>query len=196
MLELCSFDLFILLRKNIRNFYSGLSTTVQRGDEVRLHKITFKLLVSLLLISGCSNNESDQQKKRDLEIISEYDQLPDTYKNGETEFSIHSNKERYVLPVDSIGVVITNTGSNAIGFGEYRTLEKIQEDTWYPVPYREQVSFGDIGLGLEPGGNTEQEMPLEYLNYELSPGTYRIVKTFRVNEDINEVALATQFEIE
>lgn len=152
-------------------------------------------LVSLLLICGCSNNGSDQQK-RTLEIVSEYDQLPDTFKNRETEFSIHSDKKIYLLPVTSMRLAITNSGSNAIGFGEYRTLEKIQEDTWYVVPYREQFSFGDIGLGLEPGDNTEQEMPLEYLNYELSPGTYRIVKTFRIDEDINEIVLATQFEIE
>ena len=162
---------------------------------MRHHKITFILLVSLLLISGCSNNESEQQK-RTLEIVSEYDQLPDTYKNGEKEFSIHSDKEIYLLPVTSMSLVVTNSGSNAIGFGEYRTLEKIQEDTWYAVPYREQFSFGDIGLGLEPGENTEQEMPLDYLNYDLSPGTYRIVKTFRVDEEFNEIILATQFEIE
>ena len=74
-------------------------------------------------------------------------------------------------------------------------LEKFQEGIWYEVPYREQFAFTDIGLGLGAGENLEQEMPLEFLDYELTTGTYRIVKTFYINEGAEEIALAAEFEI-
>ena len=52
-----------------------------------------------------------------------------------------------------------------------------------------------IGLGLGAGESLEQEMPLEFLDYDLTAGTYRIVKTFYINEGIEEIALAAEFEI-
>lgn len=38
-------------------------------------------------------------------------------------------------------------------------------------------------------------MPLEFLDYDLTAGTYRIVKTFYINEGVEEIALAAEFEI-
>lgn len=38
-------------------------------------------------------------------------------------------------------------------------------------------------------------MPLEFLDYELTTGTYRIVKTFYINEGAEEIALAAELEI-
>ncbi|MDN7240672.1 hypothetical protein QWY14_02670 [Planococcus sp. N028] len=162
---------------------------------MRHRKMISMLLVFLLFICGCSSNRADEQKK-ELEIVSEYDHLPNSYSDGKTEFSIHTDKEKYVLPITNMVVIISNSGSGSIEFGEYRTLEKLQADTWYAVPYREQFAFTDIGLGLKPSDTTEQEMPLEYLNYKLTPGTYRIVKTFHTDEVLNEIVLAAQFIIE
>lgn len=162
---------------------------------MRHSKVIFMLLVSMIVIYGCSSSKADQHTGS-LEKISEYDHLPDTFSNEDTEFSVHSDKEKYVLPVTNMALIITNFGSNAVGFGEYRTLEKFQENTWYEIPYREQFAFGDIGLGLVSGDVTEQEMPLEYLKHELTPGKYRIVKTFRIDEKTEEIVLAAQFEIE
>lgn len=36
---------------------------------------------------------------------------------------------------------------------------------------------------------------LAYLDYRLTPGTYRIVKTFYINEGAEEIVLAAEFEI-
>lgn len=156
--------------------------------------LTSILLTSLLLLSACSLFETNQ-KKEVLENTSSQGGLPNTFINGETTVSMQSGEENYAFPVDEIILIISNSGSSNVGFGEHRTLEKLQEGTWYEVPYREQFAFTDIGLGLGAGENLEQEMPLEFLDYELTTGTYRIVKNFYINEGVEEVALAAEFEI-
>lgn len=157
-------------------------------------KLMILLVTSILLLSGCSLFETSQ-KNEVLENTSSHEQLPDSFTNGETVFSVQSDEENYTLPVDEIILIISNSGSRDIGFGEYRVLEKFQKGTWYEVPYREQFAFTDIGLGLGAGENLEQEMPLEFLDYELTTGTYRIVKTFYINEGAEEIALAAELEI-
>ncbi|MGM0896526.1 MAG: immunoglobulin-like domain-containing protein [Bacillota bacterium] len=157
-------------------------------------KLTIFLLTSLFLLSGCSMFETNQ-KKEVLDNTSSHENLPHTFNNGETVFSMQSDKKTYTLPVDEIILIISNSGSSNVGFGEHRALEKLQEDKWYEVPYREQFAFTDIGLGLGAGEKLEQEMPLEFLDYELTAGTYRIVKTFYINEGAEELALAAEFEI-
>ncbi|WP_404466937.1 immunoglobulin-like domain-containing protein [Planococcus rifietoensis] len=157
-------------------------------------KLTILLLTSLLLLSGCSLFETNQ-KKEVLENPSSHENLPNTFTNGETAISMQSDEENYTLPVDEIILIISNSGSSTVGFGEQRVLEKFQKGTWYEVPYREQFAFTDIGLGLGAGENLEQEMPLEFLDYELTTGTYRIVKTFYINEGAEEIALAAELEI-
>lgn len=157
-------------------------------------KLIILLLTSLLLLSGCSLFETTQ-KEEVLENTSSHERLPHTFNNGETAFSMQSDEENYTPPVDEIILIISNSGSSTVGFGEQRVLEKFQEGTWYEVPYREQFAFTDIGLGLGAGEKLEQEMPLEFLDYELTTGTYRIVKTFYINEGAEEIALAAEFEI-
>lgn len=157
-------------------------------------KLTILLLTPLLLLAGCSMFMTNQ-KKEVLDNASSHEHLPDTFTSGETEVSMQSDKKTYTLPVDEVILIISNSGSSDVGFGEHRTLEKLQEDTWYEVPYREQFAFTDIGLGLEAGENLEQEMPLEFLDYDLTAGTYRIVKTFYIHERVEEIALAAEFEI-
>lgn len=144
-------------------------------------KLMILLVTSLLLLSSCLRFETNQEKEI-LENTSSHEQLPDTFTNGKTVFSVQSDEENYTLPVDEIILIISNSGSRDIGFGEYRVLEKFQEGIWYEVPYIEQFAFTDIGLGLGAGEKLEQEMPLEFLDYELTAGTYRIVKTFYINE--------------
>ncbi len=157
-------------------------------------KIATLLLISLLILSGCTGFETNR-KKNILETVSSHENLPDTFNNGNIAFSMTSDTESYKLPVDDITLIISNSGSSTVGFGEQRTLEKLQEETWHEVPYSKQFAFTDIGLGLEAKEHLEQKMPLEFLDYELTAGTYRVVKTFYINEGKEEIALATEFKI-
>lgn len=157
-------------------------------------KITILLLISLLILSGCTSFETNR-KKNILETVSSHGNLPNTFNNGNTAFSMTNDKEAYKLPVDDITLIISNSGSSTVKFGEQRTLEKLQEETWHEIPYSEQFAFTDIGLGLGAKEHLEQKMPLEFLDYELTAGTYRIVKNFYINEGAEEIALAAEFEI-
>ena len=156
---------------------------------MRHSKSMFILLVFLLFIYGCQGTET-------LDKVSEHDELPDHFSAGEVSFSIASDEDGYALPVTELTLLIINSGSGELVVDQYRALEKLQEGTWYEVPYSDQFAFTDDAQLVEPGGTAEKEMPLEYLNYELTPGTYRIVKPFRIVGKDEEIVLGTQFEIE
>lgn len=156
---------------------------------------TVFLVILLLALSGCSIVETNQ-KTGVLEKTSSHEKLPDTFSNGRTKLSVQSDKNTYTFPVDELVLLISNSDANPVEFGEYRVLEKFQEGVWYEIPYKENFAFTDIGLGLGAKEHLEQEMPLEFLDYELTAGTYRIVKIFYINGGAEEVALAAEFEIE
>lgn len=159
------------------------------------YRIVALFLFSLmLLVAGCSMFQTDPQKQS-LTIPSAYNSLPDTFREGGNGLSLRSDQEAYKLPLEELAVIIANTGSNSITLGEQRMLEKLQEGVWYKVPYRDEFAFTDIGLGLGAEEKLEQKIPLEYLDYRLTPGTYRIVKTFYINEGAEEIVLAAEFEI-
>jgi hypothetical protein len=159
---------------------------MDRGDNMKHSKVIIILLVFLLSIYGCSSPVSK---------ISEHDELPDRFSEGDVSFSIASDQEIYSQPVTGIKLVITNSGSDEPVIDQYRMLEKLQEGTWYEVPYSDQFAFTDDAQLLEPGGTAEKEMPLEHLNSELTPGTYRIVKPFRIVGEDEEIVLGSQFEV-
>lgn len=163
-------------------------------------QIFFTVIGLLLLISACSSDRSVSENTS-LESKSQYGDLPSKFSEGETTIEVYTDKQVYTLPVDEIVLLIENSGTTSIGFGEPRYLEKLKDGMWYQIPY-DSLAFGDIGLSIEPGNVDEQEMPLEYLDYRLTEGTYRIPKTFHVNskteslEDAELIVLASEFEIE
>lgn len=161
----------------------------REGDEMKYSKSIFVLLVSLFFVYGCQGTGT-------LDEVSKYDELPDYFSEGELSFSIASDNEVYTLQDPDITLFIINSGTGELVVDQFRALEKLQEGTWYEVPFSDQFAFTDDAQLLEPGGTAEKEMSLEYFDYELTPGTYRIVKPFRIVDEDEEIVLGSQFEIE
>lgn len=153
--------------------------------------IFFLIAVLLLLAVSCSNTASDSETLS-LENESEYGDLPSEASQGQTSLTIQTDQEAYSRPVDEITLRIKNTGSATIHFGEGRYLEKAKNGTWYQIPY-ENMTFADIGLSMEPGSVHEQDMPLEFIEYPLTAGHYRITKSFWVDEE--QLILAAEFTV-
>lgn len=136
-------------------------------------------------ISACSDNNV-------LTLKSEYDDLNDKYIKNQTSLEVYTDKEYYSLPVDRIVLKIENKGTSELNFGEERFLEKLVDGIWYRVPYKD-LGFNSINLTIDPGDSFAQEMPLEFLDYKLTEGIYRIPKAF--DNGTEQFIIAAEFEI-
>ncbi|MFS0671672.1 immunoglobulin-like domain-containing protein [Ornithinibacillus sp. 179-J 7C1 HS] len=151
-----------------------------------MYKVLVSLIVVGLLLVACSD-----PLPTTLEIESEYGELKNTFQKEQTSFEITTDKNMYILPVEKIKLHITNNGTTDIGYGGALYLEKLEDGIWYEVPYQDNFTFTDEGLGLEPKATYEEELPLDFINYQLSLGTYRIIKKFW--HDGEEVVLGSEF---
>jgi hypothetical protein len=139
-------------------------------------------------LTDCSN-ENDKH----VLLYVPKNKLPNKVEKEEAKFEMRIQKEIYDKPVDEITVEIKNFGSTEITFGTYFWVEKFENDTWNRVPFKENKSFTDIGLHLNPGETYKQIVHLQMLNERLTEGKYRIVKEFTSNDTV--ITLAAEFEI-
>lgn len=59
--------------------------------------------------------------------------------------------------------------------------------------HNKDFGFDSNSLKVEPGGSFTQEIPLEFLDYKLTEGIYRIAKVFY--NDSEKIIIAAEFEI-
>lgn len=154
--------------------------------------VFFMGITLTLLISACSNNETDSEAVL-LERESEYGDLPNKLNEAQTIIEVTTDKKEYSTQVNELILKIKNTGTTTVGFGN-SYIEKLINGTWYQIPYRDDHAFADVTSAIEPNSNYEQEVFLEYLDYQLTEGKYRVVKAFNVTE--GEYVLGAEFEIE
>lgn len=151
-------------------------------------KLIGLLTISTLLLTACIG-----QDPTTLERESPYNDLPSEFQKQDAAIRISSEQKTYSLPVEQIHLVIENTGSTGVGFGAAIYLEKLEEDDWYQIPYK-NLGFTDAEIGIAAGETYMDEVPIDMLHYQLQEGTYRIVKEFTA-ESVQTV-LAAEFEIE
>ena len=158
---------------------------------MRLRNILVSLIGIMMFISACSNNATDSETDL-FENESEYGDLPNILNEEQTIIKVTTDKKEYSTQVNELILKIENTGTTMVGFGEPLYIEKLMSGTWYQMPYK-NLEFADIGLGIEPNSDYEQAVPLEYLQYPLTEGNYRVIKAFSVNE--GKFVLGVEFEI-
>lgn len=111
------------------------------------------------------------------------------------EIKIAMNTERpdYDIGVNEIELEIVNSGKIEIGFGEYYTVEKLINGTWYEIPFKDNVGFDDILHILEPNKNYKEKINTGLMRYTFKEGKYRITKEFYSDGD--KIELAAEFSI-
>ncbi|WP_243300033.1 immunoglobulin-like domain-containing protein [Bacillus litorisediminis] len=149
-------------------------------------KRTIIILIGVLVwVSACSGTSG-------LYIESKYNVLESEINKNKTSMKIYTDNQIYTLPVQRIILKFENNGTSDVNFGESRYIEKLVEGKWYLIPYKE-LGFNDIGLTIKPGESVEQRIPLEFLDYKLTEGLYRIPKSF--NDESENFVIAAEFEI-
>lgn len=158
---------------------------------MKLRNILVFLMGITLLISACSNNatvsEADLLKRK-----SEYGDLPNKLNEAQTIIEVTTDKKEYSTQANELILKIKNTGTTTVGFGN-SYIEKLINGAWYQIPYRDDFALADVTSAIEPYSNYEQEVHLEYLDYQLTEGNYRVVKAFNVTE--GEYVLGAEFEM-
>ena len=95
----------------------------------------------------------------------------------------------YAPDVPFIQFSITNNSGDMAEYGTEWTLERLNGDTWYTVPFKPNVAWTQPLYMLSDGGTASDTMMLSVLDHKLKNGTYRIVK------EINDSCYSTEFEV-
>lgn len=119
--------------------------------------------------------------------------LSNLIESKDIKITMNSEKSGYDMGVNQIELKIVNSGNNQIGFGEYYTIEKYVNNTWYEVPFKDNRGFDDILHIIKPGKTTKEIIDLSVLKYSLIKGKHRIIKEFYSDGD--KLELAAEFSI-
>jgi len=154
------------------------------------YKVVVMLILPFIILTGCQNNNSAENLLVDpIKVESKYDNITNELKEEETKVGIYVDQDIYTLPFSKLVYTIENTGENSVEYDNSVYLDKLQDETWVQIPYKENLEFTMEAVILEPDQSDEQEIALEHLDYQLTKGNYRIRK------EIQDEVMAVPFEI-
>ena len=139
---------------------------------MRKHLLALPLALGLLLASCTSLSPSQI--------------TPGTDADGivlKTQFPV------YAPDVPFIQFSITNNSGGTAEYGTEWTLERLEDDIWYSVPFKPDVGWTQPLYMLSDGGTASDTMVLSVLDHKFRDGTYRIVK------EINDTFYTAEFEV-
>lgn len=116
------------------------------------------------------------------------------------DVSMRTKKETYPVNINTFSIIIKNDSQADLSYGSPYSIQKRVEGTWYEIPFDMNTGFNSIGLSLQSGGTNTEEISINRLDYELTPGLYRVVKSFDPSEGNdynpeNYVKVAAEFEL-
>lgn len=138
---------------------------------------------AVAMASGCSTVE----KVADTNDYAVPEDIDITMSISETEITTET---------DSLTLVYKYIGTDddvMYGFGCDYTLERLENGSWYIVPFSEDAMFDELGylLGSDsPNQFTNVSLNPDFYNDKLTSGTYRVIKP------IGDITLTAEFEIE
>lgn len=92
------------------------------------------------------------------------------------DITMKTEKNTYNLGTKEIKVYITNNSKKEVYYGLQYEIERLENNKWVRVPFKEQVAFIEIAYIIEPGKIGEQVIALDNLE-QLTFGKYRVVKS-------------------
>ena len=95
----------------------------------------------------------------------------------------------YAPDVPFIQFTITNNSGAMAEFGTSWTLERLDDGTWYAVPFKPDTAWTMPLYMLSDGGTASDTAHLSILDHKFKAGTYRIVK------EINDSFYTAEFSV-
>ena len=95
----------------------------------------------------------------------------------------------YAPDVPFIQFSIANNSGETAEFGTEWTIERLEDDGWYTLPFKPDVGWTQPLFILSDGGTSSGTAHLSILDHKFKDGTYRIVK------EINDTFYQAEFQI-
>lgn len=150
----------------------------------------FALIVTIFLILvyryniNYKGNINMNQKESESNLV--------IYESGDVTMTV----ERVVDT--KITVRINYLADDPAIFGEDYVIEVKKGHKWYSLPVNDNIMFTSIGYELKKGNNLPWSTDIEVLYGKLSPGLYRIIKSYRIEppqEDSKVYFISAEFSI-
>lgn len=107
--------------------------------------------------------------------------------NGVT---VYTQAGSYPTGTSAICLYIYNHTGSDITFGADWKLEVEKGDSWFTVPFKEEIAWPELAQSVADGVTGKLTVDLSYLDYKLTEGKYRVVK------DINDSHYAAEFALD
>lgn len=131
----------------------------------------FALLATCILILIYINNTNTKE----YEMISKMTESTLTPNNfSDISMSLEN------LDNTKITVRINSSANDSVIFGEDYIIEAKNGQRWYTLPINKDIMFNSIGYELKKGASFLWSTDYDILYGKLSPGKYRMIKSFRV----------------
>ncbi len=88
----------------------------------------------------------------------------------ETEYEVYGSDAPWV------SYTVTNHTSEEQVYGVDYTVEVLQGEKWYQVPFPENTAWNAIGVVLKPDDTNAHEFKFSELDYQIADGQYRLIK--------------------
>ncbi|MFL0366238.1 immunoglobulin-like domain-containing protein [Pseudobacillus sp. 179-B 2D1 NHS] len=166
--------------------------------------LCFMVIFSLL---GCQSSEQKSTESKDKADEKLTQEAPvQKFSDSKNGLKLALEKKTYTKLDNEVTVTINIQNNSDIPFvyGKANELEKNIDGTWYLIPFKSGMGgFEDVLLSVKPHTVVQEEILLNRSDNELSPGKYRIVKSFNetpinnngVRNEHEEFFLAAPFEV-
>ncbi len=117
--------------------------------------------------------------------------------DNDTQYNINNNlislsiKEN-TLTNKGLILIIENKTEDKYNYGSFYSLEHFENNNWKEL---ESGSFTSMAYGILPYQKVEETIDWSYHNGELSPGKYRILKSFTDKNNV-KINSSVEFDIE
>lgn len=92
------------------------------------------------------------------------------------DVTMKTEKSTYELGTKEIKVYITNNSKKEFYYGLEYEIQRLENNKWVRIPFKEDVAFIEIACVIEPGKIEGQLITLDNLE-QLALGKYRVVKS-------------------
>jgi hypothetical protein len=153
-------------------------------------------MAMFLFLAACQSNEQTMTEAtnsidKSLNEKALEQELPES-KEGIT-FEVQT--KQYTDSPSVITVLMQNNSDSSVTYGRQFHIEKNVDGIWYFVPFEDDLKmFQDDAPGVSAQETISEEIDLTQLKNNLSPGNYRITRTFSKVFSSDESEAKTQYK--
>ncbi|MDP4106912.1 MAG: hypothetical protein Q8935_18405 [Bacillota bacterium] len=158
---------------------------------MNIKKSLFVFLLLSFCLSACTNKSIKNIQHQSLHK-SNHAELASRVNEKNMNLKMQLEHPIYDVMTDKMTLQINNKGE-PLSFGSRYDIEIFKDGSWYTIPFKDDIDFSMIGINLGRDQTYKSTISLKTLKYNLTPGHYRVIKSF--NSGGKEITLASFFEL-